>query len=260
MRPSERDEAWTGQTTINLAASPSAHFPVQFETNQAPRGLQPRYWSSFLLCCSRICCFPHASFLLTACSFSPSRSLINCAQPSSLPSPHPGHHQASSCALQLDINTSSPRVDRSASDGLVSLRVCCWPTCTRKQHASSRITPRCRPLPAMDLAQREQRCDAGRPLDCHQPRNPSRRQKQSRVATSSWAVALLAASVPVTMAQQCISLSGSKACPAFANASISINSDLTGTLYVATHVSLTPQLITTKQLVPVLCVRRQQLR
>ncbi|KAF1831484.1 hypothetical protein BDW02DRAFT_47068 [Decorospora gaudefroyi] len=60
---------------------------------------------------------------------------------------------------------------------------------------------------------------------CCRPKSTPRRQKQTRLGTKSAAVlALLAGSLPSTMAQQsCISLQGSKACPAFTSASIDTN-------------------------------------
>jgi hypothetical protein len=73
-------------------------------------------------------------------------------------------------------------------------------------------------------------CDAQRPLDCHQSRKSPRRQQQRTVTKSAFALFLVAATLPATMAQTCISLQGSTACPAFTNASI--NTDLTGDLYV----------------------------
>jgi len=73
-----------------------------------------------------------------------------------------------------------------------------------------------------------------RPSDpCCRPDGPSHRPHPPRHAMkrSSLLLAALAVSVPVAMAQQdCISLSGSTACPAFSSASISRN--LTGQLYV----------------------------
>ncbi|KAF2733163.1 hypothetical protein EJ04DRAFT_276602 [Polyplosphaeria fusca] len=61
---------------------------------------------------------------------------------------------------------------------------------------------------------------------CHPPASaPGRRQKHP-VARRALAVAVLAAALPTAMAQQCISLQGTTACPAFSNASIS--TELTG--------------------------------
>jgi hypothetical protein len=67
--------------------------------------------------------------------------------------------------------------------------------------------PSPRPLLAMD--------------DCHPPRRRVRRSKQRRFAAPSLALAVLVASIPVTLAQQCISLQGSSTCPAFSSASVS---------------------------------------
>jgi hypothetical protein len=73
-------------------------------------------------------------------------------------------------------------------------------------------------------------CDAQRPLDCQQTRETPRRQQQRTVTKSALALFLVASALPATMAQTCISLHGSTACPAFTNASI--NTDLADDLYV----------------------------
>ncbi|KAF2018609.1 hypothetical protein BU24DRAFT_100685 [Aaosphaeria arxii CBS 175.79] len=62
-------------------------------------------------------------------------------------------------------------------------------------------------------------CDVQPSLNRHDPRSSPRRQKY--LSTRSIALALLAASVPATMAQKCISLDGTTTCPAFNKASIS---------------------------------------
>lgn len=80
--------------------------------------------------------------------------------------------------------------------------------------------PQCSRLPQALLS------DDGR--QCNQVSN---RQKQFFLNKTTAALAVLAASVPAAMAQQnCVSLQGSSACPAFSSASISTN--LTGQLYV----------------------------
>jgi hypothetical protein len=81
---------------------------------------------------------------------------------------------------------------------------------------------------------------AQRPLDRHQPMRISRRQKHTIVTKSAFALFLVAAALPSTMAGTCISLQGSTACPAFTSASI--NTNLTGDLYVQPHVRLDRQL------------------
>lgn len=67
--------------------------------------------------------------------------------------------------------------------------------------------------------------------DCCQTDRVPRRQKQSHAKTKMAAfLTILAASLPVSMAQQnCVSLRGSTTCPAFSGASI--NTALTGDLY-----------------------------
>ncbi|KAI8941352.1 hypothetical protein NX059_002577 [Plenodomus lindquistii] len=70
------------------------------------------------------------------------------------------------------------------------------------------------------------RCNSHSTDNCCRPGSTSRRQQQPRRAAMKTTVALsvLAASLPVAMAQQdCISLQGSTACPAFSSASISKN-------------------------------------
>jgi hypothetical protein len=68
----------------------------------------------------------------------------------------------------------------------------------------------------------------------------SRRQKHGSAKTKTAVLlSVLAASLPVAMAQQnCVSLRGSSTCPAFSAASI--NTNLTGDLYVYPHVSRHP--------------------
>jgi len=61
----------------------------------------------------------------------------------------------------------------------------------------------------------------------HRTRRRRRRAPQC-FSTTTAACALLAASLPATTAQSCISLSDSTQCPAFTSASISTNSNLTG--------------------------------
>ncbi|KAF2120789.1 hypothetical protein BDV96DRAFT_641444 [Lophiotrema nucula] len=73
------------------------------------------------------------------------------------------------------------------------------------------------------------------PHDGHQPRRIPRRQKQSPVAKSAFVLSVLAAALPATMAQQCISLQGTTTCPAFSNASISTG--LTGLFPFLSYVS-----------------------
>ncbi|KAF2266753.1 hypothetical protein CC78DRAFT_106691 [Lojkania enalia] len=70
--------------------------------------------------------------------------------------------------------------------------------------------------------------DAQPPLHCPQPRSPPRLQKQQHVAKSSLMLSILAASIPATMAQRCISLQGTTTCSAFSDASVSTNRNLTG--------------------------------
>jgi hypothetical protein len=75
-------------------------------------------------------------------------------------------------------------------------------------------------------------CDSQHPDAGCRPAGASRRPKHSHAPTKTAVLlAVLAASLPASMAQQnCISLRGSSACPAFGAASISTN--LTGDLYV----------------------------
>jgi hypothetical protein len=79
--------------------------------------------------------------------------------------------------------------------------------------------------------------------DSSHSKRTSRRQKQPRPAKkNALLLSVLAASLPVSMAQQnCVSLQGSSACPAFSAASISTN--LTGDLYAPPH--LCPSSLTT---------------
>lgn len=70
-----------------------------------------------------------------------------------------------------------------------------------------------------------------RPSDCNDQRRT--RPKYTRRKEPHWSLAtatttLLAASLPATMAQNCIPLTDSSACPAFNASSISTNSNLTG--------------------------------
>jgi len=65
-----------------------------------------------------------------------------------------------------------------------------------------------------------------------------RRQHRPRVAKSAFALAVLAASLPATAAQTCISLQGSTTCPSFSNASVSTS--LSGELYVQPRVRPVP--------------------
>jgi len=77
--------------------------------------------------------------------------------------------------------------------------------------------------------------------DCCQSDRVPHRQKQSHAKTKTVAfLTVLAASLPVSMAQQnCVSLRGSTTCPAFSGASI--NTALTGDLYV--HLNALPSLV-----------------
>jgi len=69
------------------------------------------------------------------------------------------------------------------------------------------------------------------PSDCgdhRRTRRKCRRRRQPRLSLATATSAFLAASAPVAMAQSCISLADSTACPAFNASSISTNSNLTG--------------------------------
>lgn len=56
----------------------------------------------------------------------------------------------------------------------------------------------------------------------------SRRRTTQHLSASAIACAVLASSLPVSMAQSCISLANSEACPAFTAASVSTSSALVG--------------------------------
>ena len=60
---------------------------------------------------------------------------------------------------------------------------------------------------------------------------PSKRDRASRGFNTRTALLFMLAASPVAMAQNCISLSGSKECPAFSSASISTDDTLVGFLY-----------------------------
>lgn len=60
------------------------------------------------------------------------------------------------------------------------------------------------------------------------PRRKCRRRRQRHISLATATSALLAASIPSTMAQNCISLADSTTCPAFNASSVSTNSNLTG--------------------------------
>jgi hypothetical protein len=82
------------------------------------------------------------------------------------------------------------------------------------------------------------------------PQNHRRAQKQPRMSAGlGFAVALLAAAAPAAMAQNCISLAGSTACPAFNASSISTSTNITGLLYVLRL----PSVFTTWQKANILC-------
>ena len=83
------------------------------------------------------------------------------------------------------------------------------------------------------MGETEQQGSASTPRrNCQHPRKHTRRQRQSSLAKSTLVLSLLAAAAPVTMAESCISLAGSTACPAFNSSSISTGPTLTGLLYV----------------------------
>jgi len=66
------------------------------------------------------------------------------------------------------------------------------------------------------------RCDQRR------TRRKCKRRRQSHWRLATTTTALLASTIPTAMAQNCISLTDSTACPAFNASSISTNSNLTG--------------------------------
>ncbi|KAK3678005.1 hypothetical protein LTR78_002100 [Recurvomyces mirabilis] len=59
-------------------------------------------------------------------------------------------------------------------------------------------------------------------------RHRSKRQRTACISTSTAAVAILASALPATLAQNCVSLASSTACPAFNRSSISTDSTLVG--------------------------------
>lgn len=73
-------------------------------------------------------------------------------------------------------------------------------------------------------------------------RASSRKQRSIPLNTRTALISILAIA-PGTMAQNCISLSGSTECPAFSNASISTDSTLAGYLYVIASSQHLPKLI-----------------
>jgi hypothetical protein len=140
-----------------------------------------------------------------------------------------------------------PRVDPATANGPVKLRVCSWPSRpgnaapgpVPQQHLSTRH-PRTRTYSRLTMrpSLRSDRLRDPQELDrsCS-PERASRRQKHGSAKMKTAALlSVLVASVPVSMAQQnCVSLRGSSTCPAFSAASI--NTNLTGDLYVQPHVS-----------------------
>ena len=55
-----------------------------------------------------------------------------------------------------------------------------------------------------------------------------RRRRTTRGGASTAVYALLASSIPSSVAQNCVSLAASTQCPAFSSASVSTNNDLVG--------------------------------
>lgn len=90
-----------------------------------------------------------------------------------------------------------------------------------------------RQLRTEKMGETEQQGSASTPRrNCQHPGRHPWGQWQSPLAKSTLVLSLLAAAAPVAMAESCISLAGSTACPAFSSSSISTGPTLTGLLYV----------------------------
>lgn len=88
------------------------------------------------------------------------------------------------------------------------------------------------------MGETEQQGSASTPKrNCQHPRRHPWRQRQSSLAMPTLVLSLLAAAAPVTMAESCISLAGSTACPAFSSSSISTSPTLTGLFPFLSYVS-----------------------
>lgn len=153
----------------------------------------------------------------------------------------------------IDTHPNNPRPRLHAAHGLVKLRVflCLSPPryiCSttvvaaswtwRQDHHLLRLLD----IPSMPQCS----CchDASYPSpsgNCCRSHSAARRQKQTRRLTKRAALlTVLAAALPSTMAQQsCVSLQGSTACPAFTSASVDTN--LTGNLYVKAPSTIPPR-------------------
>ncbi|OCK86419.1 hypothetical protein K432DRAFT_284575 [Lepidopterella palustris CBS 459.81] len=89
----------------------------------------------------------------------------------------------------------------------------------------------------MLLGSEQPGCASPQWRDCPHPSRHSRRQKKTPIAKSTLFLSILAASVPATMAQKCVSLAGSTACPAFNTSSISTGPALAGLFPFLSYVS-----------------------
>jgi hypothetical protein len=158
----------------------------------------------------------------------PLRSLSSCDRAWRLPSPR----------RRPSLIHPPPRYPRHQADP-IDPEWNCEPTraCVARRPVLDDAAPTA--LPAYPRLSTMRPClSSGRPRDNQQCDSSStadpvlRRQKKTHAKTKTAAlVSILAASIPVSMAQQnCVSLRGSSTCPAFSAASI--NTNLTGDLYV----------------------------